>query len=180
MTANLISYWRHKEDARHNLVVEAETERHNRRTEQYQFGSSAEAQRHNMATEIETNRSNLVYEGLTAARDAEVARHNVAMEQHNIAALNETIRHNQATEQVQYLNYTVAQAQQQEQIRHNQELETLESREVFTKQRAQDLKEQQFELEKTKYITDTTLDSGGLLVDAAKTITGLFGSRKTK
>lgn len=95
MTANLINYWRHTEDRRHNLASEQETYRHNTEVEAYNRAALAESSRHNLAVETEAHRSNV-------ARELETHRSNVAYEQenhrHNLAVEGETKRHNMVTE----------------------------------------------------------------------------------
>lgn len=148
MTANLVHYWQHKEQARHNLVTEAQTSAYN-----------AEVARHNVETERLTDR-----------QITESIRHNRVSEAHQLLQIQETQRHNKATEIAQNNAYA-------ETVRHNTEMETLESREVFTKQRGQDLKEQQFELSKTQYVTDTYLESAGLLTKLATSVASLFSKK---
>lgn len=69
MTSIQVQYWKNKEDARHNAVVEGETKRSN------------------LANEAETYRSNKAQEALGYARNIETERHNRAVEV-------ETNRHN--------------------------------------------------------------------------------------
>nr|UDL14537.1 MAG: hypothetical protein [Picobirnavirus sp.] len=155
MTANLVHYWQHKEQARHNVVTEEQTASYN-----------AEVKRHNLESELISHRQiDLGYDQL-----AETTRHNQVSESNQLLQIQESIRHNKASERLQ--SQSIA-----ETVRHNSEMETLESREVFTKQRGQDLKEQQFELSKTQYVTDTYLESAGLLTKAASTIAQLFGKK---
>lgn len=62
MTANQINYWANKEQARHNLASETETNRSN-------VARETETNRSNLATEVETHRSNVV-------KEKETERHN--------------------------------------------------------------------------------------------------------
>ena len=87
MTANLINYWKHKEQQRSNLVNEAETERSHRAMESYNWASLGEARRHNMSVEGEAAKHNREQEGiarqsnlLEASRQQETSRHNKAAE----------------------------------------------------------------------------------------------------
>lgn len=87
MTANLINYWKHKEQQRANLVNEAETERSHRAMESYNWASLGEARRHNIAAESETAKHNREQEYyarqsnlLEASRQTETNRHNTATE----------------------------------------------------------------------------------------------------
>lgn len=196
MTANLIAYWRHKEDARHNRETESlnrdvldenkrhnlETESHNRNVLEYNYVALEETKLHNRTTEAigwknvyEQIRHNQAQEALTSQQIvlgqqqlAEQRRANLAREaenrRYNRAHMIETHRSNVAREN--------------ESHRHNEALETLESRRVFTSQRAQDLAESRFELEKTKYQTDVFFDAADMGLDAAKIVTGLFAGKK--
>lgn len=66
MTGNEIRFAEQVENARHNVVVEGETYRHN-------FAGEAETQRHNIRTENETMRNNM-------AKERETMRHNIETE----------------------------------------------------------------------------------------------------
>lgn len=101
MTANLINYWRHKEDARHNLESEkltananAEIARHNRVQETISHGQIQLG----YAQLSETTRHNLANEGLQAKQIEVTHSHNLAMEDLQYAQLQESHRHNVSTE----------------------------------------------------------------------------------
>ena len=72
MTANLINYWKHKEDQRANRINEAETERYHRASTALGYAQLGEAARHNKAMEDIGKENNL----LMSSRDEETARHN--------------------------------------------------------------------------------------------------------
>lgn len=148
MTANLVAYWNQKEQARHNASTEA-----------LEFQKQEETRRHNVASE-QIGRSQIA---LGYAQLAETTRHNQASEALGVNQLSETMRHNQMQE-------IVARDTTTETHRHNTEMETLESREVFTKQRRQDLEEQKFELQKTQTVINTYMGGAQWLTNAAKTI----------
>lgn len=91
MTHNQIEYAKLKEDTRHNLASEGETNRSNvvreQETNRHNLVTEAQGQqtinetgRHNVATETETNRHNIVSEGQEAQKIAETKRHNLASE----------------------------------------------------------------------------------------------------
>lgn len=105
MTQNQIQYWSMKdqreaylEQARHNLAVEAETQRSNRAREAFDLSNLQETNRSNIAREQETNRANV-------ARETETNRSNLSNEglkrvdlsiSSNVSAENR--RHNLASE----------------------------------------------------------------------------------
>lgn len=102
VTHNQIDYWKYKEEERHNLATEEdtdiqnrETNRHNVATENFNLMNLAEGKRHNLATEVELNRHNIQTE-------QETNRHNVSTEQLGRDELNEAVRHNKSTESIGY------------------------------------------------------------------------------
>lgn len=97
MTANQLQYQRNVQEAVHNQLTRAETERSNRARE-------AETARSNLAQEAEAHRSNTVRESETRrsnlAQEAETKRHNLFGEDISSRSLAETIRSNMAREQL--------------------------------------------------------------------------------
>lgn len=79
MTHNQIDFVAHKENVRHNLATEKETNRHNVADEGYRYGSLAEEARHNKETEA-------------------IGNANVILGYSNLSELN---RHNAETEDIQ-------------------------------------------------------------------------------
>lgn len=94
MTSVQVQYWNYKENQRHDVETEHETQRHNRVSEQQNQVSLAETIRHDMITEEEIRRHNVEGEKLGFATLSESRRHNVATE-------HEGQRHNMATEGIQ-------------------------------------------------------------------------------
>lgn len=140
MTHNQIDYWKHREDARHNVATETETnrhnvrtedetERHNRQTESVDLGKLNETVRHNKATEGLTGRDLDIKSqqlGLTSKQVQELQRHNLASEalagnnlQYQYATLSEINRHNVAQEGLSGYDLNIKAASQQEAARHN-------------------------------------------------------------
>lgn len=124
MTSNLIAYWSHKENSRHNRAVEEETKRANvaREVETVRHNLVAENEtiRSNKARELETHRANVAYELEThrsnLARELETNRHNIATEY-------ETARHNKEQESIGRSQVSLGYAQLAESIRHNKATE---------------------------------------------------------
>nr|AMP18943.1 hypothetical protein [Otarine picobirnavirus] len=116
MTKNQIEYLKLRETQRANLVQEDLTRSRDSRSYEIGLGTLAESQRHNRATEEqarvsldETVRHNLAGETLTRgnldesirhnqAVEAEASRHNKVGESYNERALKESQRHNVAQE----------------------------------------------------------------------------------
>lgn len=118
MTSNQIEFAKHKENQRHNRFVEGETKRHNVQEEGIGWGNLGELGRHNRATESINwySAANLaMYQAKTG--DAALIQAESARSQAQTAAINaqtrkqelenqrnvteETVRHNQATEDIQ-------------------------------------------------------------------------------
>lgn len=118
MTSNQIEFAKHRENQRHNRFVEGESKRHNIQDEGIGWGNLNELGRHNRATESINwySAANLaVYQA--KAGDAALTQAASARSQAETAAINaqtrkqelenqrnvtgETIRHNQATENIQ-------------------------------------------------------------------------------
>lgn len=118
MTSNQIEFAKHKENQRHNRFVEGETKRHNVQEEGIGWGNLGELGRHNRATESINwySAANLaMYQA--KAGDAALIQAESARSQAQTAAVNaetrkqelenqrnvteETVRHNQATEDIQ-------------------------------------------------------------------------------
>jgi len=124
MTSNLIAYWSHQEDKRHNRAVEEETKRANVAREvetvRHNLASEQETFRSNQARELETHRANVAYE-------IETHRSNLAHEletnRHNIATEYETARHNKEQESIGRSQVSLGYAQLAESIRHNKATE---------------------------------------------------------
>lgn len=102
MTSNQVAYAAHLEDVRHNTVSEQETERSNK------------------AREAETSRHNQVWE-------QETSRHNQVVEQQGWASLEETNRHNLATEDIGRQQVDFQRANLRETVRHNAASENLQA-----------------------------------------------------
>lgn len=101
MLATQVSYWNYKENQRHNFISEDqgqqsidETKRHNVKSEQQTDYYNAEIRRHNVASEQELFRHNI-------ASENEAYRHNTVSEALGFQTLQETTRHNYATEEAQ-------------------------------------------------------------------------------
>lgn len=116
MTANQIAYQQVAENIRHNYASEREAQRHNVADETIRHSANVETARSNLARENETHRSNVINEIETErshraveqetnraniARETETHRTNVANEALRGAELDETIRHNTTSEQLQ-------------------------------------------------------------------------------
>lgn len=119
MTQNQISYWKFKEDQRHNQAQEAAA-----------LASLNETVRSNKVKENETRRHNITYENETfrsnSARERETNRSNVAQEeQARINALN-TMIYNQGSLGQRYREYELDSRKQDEVERHNAVSEILE------------------------------------------------------
>lgn len=119
MTNNQIQYAKLQEDRRHNIVSEAETARHNKRSEDVGFYTGgaayagvAESTRHNQEQErinwytaenlgalqgAQTAKTTSEI-GVESGKLEETERHNLATEQKDLQSLEETRRHNQQTE----------------------------------------------------------------------------------
>lgn len=121
MTANQIAYQRQREEARANLAREVETNRSNLANEAQKRNELAENSRHNLVTENETYRSNV-------ARETENTRHNLETEREtnrsNLAKEFENSRHNKVDE-------AIRQRTVNESIRHNQAQEGLDYQRNF-------------------------------------------------
>lgn len=115
MTSNLISYWRYKEDQRHNFVSEFlardslnETVRHNKESESISWSNLTETIRHNKAMESISQQQI----GLGYANLAETVRHNQEQEKISWAQQYENQRSHKANE-------SISQAVAAENARHN-------------------------------------------------------------
>lgn len=149
MTKNQIEYLKLRETQRANLAQEELTRTRDSRSYEIGLGTLAESQRHNRATEEqarvsldETARHNLAGEQLTRssldesirhnqAVEQEAARHNKVGESYNERALKESSRHNLAQEQIgrsqvgaSYANITLGYSQLDETNRANVARET--------------------------------------------------------
>lgn len=149
MTKNQIEYLKLRETQRSNLAQEDLTRTRDSRSYEIGLGTLAESQRHNRATEEqarvsldETARHNLAGEQLTRssldesirhnqAVELEAARHNKVGESYNERALKESSRHNLAQEQIgrsqvgaSYANITLGYSQLDETNRANVARET--------------------------------------------------------
>lgn len=149
MTKNQIEYLKLRETQRSNLAQEELTRTRDSRSYEIGLGTLAESQRHNRATEEqarvsldETARHNLAGEQLTRssldesirhnqAVELEAARHNKVGESYNERALKESGRHNLAQEQIgrsqvgaSYANITLGYSQLDETNRSNVARET--------------------------------------------------------
>lgn len=148
MTQNQIAWFRAREEARHNVAVEAETQRSNRMNEQHARDILRETNRNNIVVSNEVQRSNIARENEATrsnlAREVENKRHNIANEgitllvnQNNVAQqryqtnmshrlgmsqLNETTRSHLANELIAAQSYR---ASVREQSRHNMATEAL-------------------------------------------------------
>lgn len=98
-----------EEVKRHNLATEGvsrdtltEQSRHNQATESQASDSLKETTRHNTSVESETNRANLANEYLTGQK-------NQIQYEYNLANLGEMSRHNQAAEQIGFLQAAASQ-----------------------------------------------------------------------
>lgn len=100
MTANNINYWGYRENQRHNLAME-----------DYYQDSLAETKRHNVATETTANEQVKV-----AWANNQVAWAN---NQLGWSQLDETIRHNKASESISWANVDLGWANVNETRRHN-------------------------------------------------------------
>lgn len=121
MTDLQIKYWGLKEDQRHNIASEVETNRHNVVGEKQQDKVIGETYRHNVATEREANRAN-------RAKELETHRHNYASELVERGKLSETSRHNIVMEGLEGRKVSASEMQAQAALR---QARTAESRAVY-------------------------------------------------
>jgi hypothetical protein len=103
-----------REQARHNLAYEFETNRHNVQSENLGWFNAQESQRHN-----------LVSEDISYFNAHENQRHNLVTEDQGQQIINETGRHNRATEGIGYANIRLGYANLREQSRHNMASESI-------------------------------------------------------
>lgn len=113
-----------------------ENKRHNVVTE-------GETNRHNVATETETNRHNLATEAVDLGKLNESIRHNQRTEQisaatlaetnrHNVVSEGEANRHNVQTERLDSVDLNIKQDQLGETQRHNQQTESVDKMNAHT------------------------------------------------
>lgn len=116
MTKNQLEYWRNEETKRANRATESEEKRHNLAMEGHNARSLIESGRHNRVTEAETGRSNRANEYLKSQSNT------IALNQ-----LGENRRHNMATETNDLLKIEQQRYATDEQRRHNQQSEKIDS-----------------------------------------------------
>lgn len=100
MTTNQISYYKAKEDERHNRAMEAETARANQAQERIKQYEADSSRSHYERSDAETQRSNLVKESQNAVT-LDQGYTKLAQEQQKI---NETAKHNRNQEEIDWVN----------------------------------------------------------------------------
>nr|UUA79489.1 putative capsid protein [Picobirnavirus sp.] len=100
MTNNQISYFKAKEDERHNRAVEEEQRRSNLRNEQIKQMEAETAKAHYERSDTEQQRSNLVKE----QQNATVISQDYTKLAQEQAKIQETIKHNRASEEIDWIN----------------------------------------------------------------------------
>lgn len=156
MTRNQIEYWntqetrrankaRERETNRSNLAREAETNRNNRAVEE-------ETHRANVAREVETNRANVAREQLQRLESdrsytistlnlEETKRRNQVVEKQSQQTIDNNLRHDLATEQLQQAGLALNRAQLQETIlshRNSEAISKFNAREDARSHQAQE------------------------------------------
>lgn len=100
MTSNQISYFKVKEDQRHNQAMEQETARSNRAQEDISRAQAQATKAHYERSDAETNRANLVKESQNAVTiDQDYTK--LAIERGKLA---ETARHNRNQEEIDWVS----------------------------------------------------------------------------
>lgn len=112
MTQNQIAYYKAKKEVEHWERQDAETQRHNVRTEDISVEGNSISNAHYQRSDTESQRHNLAQEALGSAQ-IDVSRYEADTHRLN---LYESVRHNQESEQLGWSNLS-------ESIRHNKETE---------------------------------------------------------
>lgn len=119
MTQNQIAYYKAKKEVEHWERQDAETQRHNYRTEDISVEGNSITNTHYERSDTENQRHNLAQEALGAAQ-VDVSRYEADTHRLN---LYESVRHNQQTEQLGWSSLS-------ESVRHNKATEDIAEQNV--------------------------------------------------
>lgn len=100
MTQNQISYYKAKEDERHNKAMEEEQRRANRANEAIQTMNAQTTREHYERSDSETHRSNVANEGF---RGTEISQNYTKLAQEQ-SKIRETARHNRNQEEIDWVS----------------------------------------------------------------------------
>lgn len=176
MTQNQISWYRAKEEQRHNVAGEGETQRHNIQEEaigwegnrikddaniinQYHFERmDAENKRHNRMSEKQTQTSlrqkNKDIQ-VNRASINEAKRHNLQLEHNDRYRMKEQYRHNLATEGIDWANVGIGRMN----ARTNQQNAASNWQNALTNSYNADLRSQELDLSRDRYSLDQWYNS---------------------